>query len=47
MVVPHHAAGARLARYRLAAELGDAIRPTLLADAVAVVAELVGNAVRH
>jgi anti-sigma regulatory factor (Ser/Thr protein kinase) len=47
VVVPHHARGARLARHRLAAELGDAIRPTLLADAIAVVAELVGNAVRH
>jgi anti-sigma regulatory factor (Ser/Thr protein kinase) len=47
VVVPHHPSGARLARHRLAAELGDAIRPTLLADAVAVVAELVGNAVRH
>lgn len=47
VVVPHHAGGARLARYRLAAELGDAIRPTLLADTIAVVAELVGNAVRH
>lgn len=47
VVVPHHARGARLARHRLAAELGEAIRPTLLADAIAVVAELVGNAVRH
>ncbi|HEY2950423.1 MAG TPA: ATP-binding protein [Micromonosporaceae bacterium] len=47
VVVPHHARGAGLARHRLAAELGGAVRPTLLADAVAVVAELVGNAVRH
>ncbi|HEY3008004.1 MAG TPA: ATP-binding protein [Micromonosporaceae bacterium] len=47
VVVPHHARGAGLARHRLAAELGGTIRPTLLADAIAVVAELVGNAVRH
>jgi anti-sigma regulatory factor (Ser/Thr protein kinase) len=47
VVVPHHARGARLARHRLAAELANAVAPALLADAVAVVAELVGNAVRH
>jgi anti-sigma regulatory factor (Ser/Thr protein kinase) len=47
VVVPHHARGARLARHRLAAELADAVAPSLLADAIAVVAELVGNAVRH
>lgn len=47
VVVPHHAGGARLARHRLATELAGAIRPMLLADVVAVVAELVGNAVRH
>lgn len=47
VVVPHHARGARIARHRLAAELAGVIRPALLADAVAVVAELVGNAVRH
>ncbi|WP_084597825.1 ATP-binding protein [Micromonospora chokoriensis] len=47
MVVPHHPGGARLARHRLAAELADVVPPTLLADLIAVLAELVGNAVRH
>ncbi|MFY1705075.1 MULTISPECIES: ATP-binding protein [Micromonospora] len=47
MVVPHHAVGARLARRRLADELVDVVPPLLLPDLVAVLAELVGNAVRH
>jgi anti-sigma regulatory factor (Ser/Thr protein kinase) len=47
LVVPHHPQGARQARHRLAAELRDAIRPGLLSDVEAVVAELIGNAVRH
>jgi anti-sigma regulatory factor (Ser/Thr protein kinase) len=47
MVVPHHAGGARQARQRLAAELHGLIPPALLADCVAVAAELLGNAVRH
>jgi two-component sensor histidine kinase len=47
VVVPHHAGGARLARRRLATELGGVIGPSLLADVVAVLAELVGNAIRH
>ena len=47
VVVPHHARGARVARYRLASELGQVATPELLADAVAVIAELVGNAIRH
>src|SRR4051794_36890780 len=47
LVVPHSAGGARRARQQLAAELHDLIPPALLADAVAVVAELLGNAVRH
>lgn len=47
VVVPHHARGARLARYRVAGELAPIASPELLADAVAVVAELVGNAIRH
>jgi two-component sensor histidine kinase len=47
VVVPHQASGARLARQRLSRELAGAIHPALLADAVAVLAELVGNAVRH
>lgn len=47
VVVPHHARGARVARHRLAAELGDVIAPGLLADVIAVLAELVGNAIRH
>lgn len=47
VVVPHHPAGARLARHRLADELGEVVPPALLADLIAVLAELVGNAVRH
>jgi anti-sigma regulatory factor (Ser/Thr protein kinase) len=47
VVVPHHASGARLARQQLATELRGLIAPNLLGDVVAVVAELLGNAVRH
>ncbi|TMM43182.1 MAG: ATP-binding protein [Actinobacteria bacterium] len=47
VVVPHHARGARVARQRLASELGPLAGNELLADAVAVIAELVGNAIRH
>ncbi|WFE25581.1 ATP-binding protein [Solwaraspora sp. WMMD791] len=47
VLVPHHPSGARLARHRLTACLTDRIRPGLLADVMTVVAELVGNAVRH
>lgn len=47
VVVPHHATGARLARHRLADELAALVTPARLADLVAVLAELVGNAVRH
>jgi len=47
VVVPHHARGAQLARHRLTAELAGVIPAHLLADVVAVTAELVGNAVRH
>lgn len=47
VAVPHHARGARLARHRLATELGTVVPPTLLADTISVLAELVGNAIRH
>jgi two-component sensor histidine kinase len=47
VVVPHHAHGARVARHRLASELSPIVPPLLLADTVAVLAELVGNAIRH
>jgi two-component sensor histidine kinase len=47
VVVPHHARGARQARHRLTGELSGAVAPELLADVVAVVGELVGNAIRH
>ncbi|HEX5540919.1 MAG TPA: ATP-binding protein [Micromonospora sp.] len=47
VLVSHSALGARAARHRLADELADVVRPALLADVVAVLAELVGNAVRH
>jgi two-component sensor histidine kinase len=36
-----------VARHRLAGELRGTVSPELLADAVAIVAELVGNAIRH
>src|SRR5690349_17748785 len=47
LVVPHHPHGARLGRQRFAAALHDLLPPAVLADAIAVVAELLGNAVRH
>jgi anti-sigma regulatory factor (Ser/Thr protein kinase) len=47
LVVQHHPRGARLARHRLATELGGVVAPHLLSDVAIVVAELVGNAVRH
>jgi anti-sigma regulatory factor (Ser/Thr protein kinase) len=47
MDVPHDARGARRARQQLTAELRDLVPAALLADVVAVVAELLGNAVRH
>jgi anti-sigma regulatory factor (Ser/Thr protein kinase) len=47
LVVPHHPRGARLGRQHFAAALRDLVPTSLLNDAVAVVAELLGNAVRH
>jgi len=47
VVVTHDAAGARLARQRLATELAHLLPTELLVDAAAVLAELVANAVRH
>lgn len=47
VVVPHHARGARTARHRLTTALTGVAPPALLADMVAVLAELVGNAVLH
>jgi anti-sigma regulatory factor (Ser/Thr protein kinase) len=47
VVVPHHARGARVARHRLAAALAGLVSQDRLADATAIAAELVGNAVRH
>ena len=47
VVVPHQAAGARQARHRFTAALEGLLPGTFLSDAVAVMAELVGNAVRH
>lgn len=46
-MVPHQARGARAARHRIATELADVVPAPLLADVIAVVGELVGNAVRH
>ncbi len=45
--IPHHPRGAGVARARLHAELASEVGPDMLDDAVAVVAELVGNAIRH
>jgi anti-sigma regulatory factor (Ser/Thr protein kinase) len=47
ITVPHHAEGASQARHRLATSLVGLIPAAVLADIVAVTAELVGNAVRH
>jgi anti-sigma regulatory factor (Ser/Thr protein kinase) len=47
VVVPHHAHGAHVARHRLAAALSGLVSADRLADAAAIAAELVGNAVRH
>jgi anti-sigma regulatory factor (Ser/Thr protein kinase) len=50
IVVDHDPHGARVARQRLAAdlaELGELIPAALVADAISVSAELLGNAVRH
>ena len=47
VAVPHHPIGAGVARRRLSLELSGAVRPELLADAIAIIAELVGNAIRH
>ena len=47
VMVPHRANGVRVARRRLAASLAGTMSQERLADALAVVAELVGNAIRH
>ena len=47
VVVPHHPRGAHVARHRLADELRSLVSADRLADAAAIAAELVGNAVRH
>jgi anti-sigma regulatory factor (Ser/Thr protein kinase) len=47
VVVPHHPRGAHIARHRLASDLGGLIGEDRLSDAVAIAAELVGNAVVH
>src|SRR5262245_22849831 len=50
IVVAHHPHGARTARQQFAAQLaraGNALPAPVAADAVAVGAELLGNAVRH
>jgi anti-sigma regulatory factor (Ser/Thr protein kinase) len=47
LVVQHHPRGARIARLRFATELAGLVGPALLGDASIVLAELVGNAVRH
>ena len=43
IVVPHQPRGARAARHRLAGELRGEVGAELLADGVAIVAELVGT----
>lgn len=47
VVVPHQPRGARVARHRLTAALAGLVSPERLSDAMAIAAELVGNAVRH
>ena len=47
VVVPHHPRGAHIARHRLASDLDGLVGDDRLADAVAIAAELVGNAVVH
>ena len=47
VVVPHQPRGARVARQRLTAALAGLVGPDRLSDAMAIAAELVGNAVRH
>jgi anti-sigma regulatory factor (Ser/Thr protein kinase) len=47
VVVPHHPRGASTARHRLLDALRGRVHPERLTDAVTVLAELVGNAVRH
>jgi anti-sigma regulatory factor (Ser/Thr protein kinase) len=47
VVVPHQPRGARVARHRLAAALAGLVSHERCSDAMAVAAELVGNAVRH
>lgn len=47
LVVPHHPQGARIGRQRLAAAMHDLVPAAVFNDAVAVAAELLGNAVRH
>ena len=47
VVVPHQPRGARVARRRIAAALAGLVSQERLSDAMAIAAELVGNAVRH
>jgi two-component sensor histidine kinase len=47
VVIPHHPQGAGLARHRIQAELVPLVPPEMLADVITVVAELVGNSIRH
>jgi anti-sigma regulatory factor (Ser/Thr protein kinase) len=48
VALPHAAASATVARRRLVADLRDeGVAPTVIADAELVLAEMVGNAVRH
>jgi hypothetical protein len=46
VVIPHHPIGAGEARSRLSAELAATVRPEIVADAVSIIAELVGNSIR-
>lgn len=47
VVIPHHPQGAGMARRRIQAELIQLVPSEMLADVITVVAELVGNAIRH
>jgi two-component sensor histidine kinase len=47
VAVPHRAQSAGVVRHKLAADLAGLLEPETLADVITVIAELVGNAIRH
>jgi len=47
VVIPHDPQGAGIARHRIQTDLVPLVQPEMLADVISVVAELIGNAIRH